>query len=45
MKLDGRIPPPIYKGRLPLWDLDALDACDRQATVSRAPALPPPEAA
>jgi hypothetical protein len=29
MKLDGRIPPPIYRGRTPLWDEDALDASDR----------------
>jgi predicted DNA-binding transcriptional regulator AlpA len=35
---DGRIPgPDIYNGRVPLWDTDALDAADRNATVKRTP--------
>jgi hypothetical protein len=35
MKLDGRLPPPTYRGRIPLWDGTALDASDRAATVTR----------
>jgi predicted DNA-binding transcriptional regulator AlpA len=31
--LDGRLPKPIYKGRIPLWDEAELDALDRAATV------------
>jgi hypothetical protein len=30
---DGRLPPPIYRGRFPLWDEDALDASDRAAAL------------
>jgi hypothetical protein len=33
MKLDGRIPPPVYRGRLPMWDEDALDESDRAAAL------------
>jgi hypothetical protein len=33
---DGRLPAPLYRGRVPLWDLDELDARDRQATIERA---------
>ena len=33
---DGKIPKPIHKGRVPLWDVDALDACDRAATATTA---------
>jgi hypothetical protein len=33
MKLDGRLPPPIYRGKFPLWDEDALDASDRAAAL------------
>jgi predicted site-specific integrase-resolvase len=33
---DGRLPAPIYRGRTPLWDVDELDAHDRQATIERA---------
>ena len=34
MKLDGRIPPPIYRGRMPLWDTDELDASDRSFALA-----------
>jgi predicted DNA-binding transcriptional regulator AlpA len=40
MKMDGRLPPPIYHGKFPLWDEDALDASDRAAAL-----LPRPTAA
>jgi hypothetical protein len=43
MKLDGRIPPPTYFGRIPMWAEDELDASDRQATRTR-PAAPQPAA-
>jgi predicted DNA-binding transcriptional regulator AlpA len=32
---DGRLPPPIYRGRMPQWDEAELDAADRAATVGR----------
>jgi hypothetical protein len=35
MKLDGRVPPPHYRGRIPLWDGDELDAADEAAVASR----------
>lgn len=35
MAEDGRIPPPIYKGKFPLWDEGALDASDRAAALRR----------
>ncbi len=35
MVKDGRLPPPIYRGRFPLWDRDELDAADRAATMRR----------
>jgi predicted DNA-binding transcriptional regulator AlpA len=35
MKDDGRLPPPHYRGRLPMWDEDELDASDRAAAVAR----------
>jgi hypothetical protein len=35
-KLDGRLPPPTYFGRTPLWDEDELDESDRKfAALSR----------
>ena len=35
MKLDGRIPPPIYLGnKFPLWDEAALDESDRKAVLA-----------
>jgi hypothetical protein len=34
MKIDGRIPPPIYRGRIPLWDCDQLDASDRSFALA-----------
>jgi predicted site-specific integrase-resolvase len=38
-KLDGRLPPPHYRGRIPLWDDDELDECDRKhAELSRSTA-------
>jgi hypothetical protein len=34
---DGRLPPPIYRGVVPLWDLDELEAGDHAAaTAARA---------
>jgi predicted DNA-binding transcriptional regulator AlpA len=34
---DGRLPPPIYRGIVPLWDLSELDAQDHAAAaVARA---------
>lgn len=33
MTQDGRLPSPIYRGKFPLWDEDALDASDRAAAV------------
>jgi predicted DNA-binding transcriptional regulator AlpA len=33
MKDDGRIPQPIYRGKFPLWDEDALDLSDREAAL------------
>jgi hypothetical protein len=33
MKEDGRIPKPTYRGRLPMWDVDKLDASDRAAAL------------
>ncbi len=37
MKLDGRLPPPTYFGRIPMWCEDELDERDRQATRERRP--------
>ena len=38
---DGRLPPPIYRGRIPLWDADELDKADRAAMLrSRKPRQP-----
>jgi predicted DNA-binding transcriptional regulator AlpA len=35
MKLDGRIPPPIYLGnKFPLWEEAALDESDRKAVLA-----------
>jgi transposase len=31
---DGRLPPPTYRGRIPLWDEAKLDESDRAATSS-----------
>lgn len=33
MAQDGRLPPPEYRGRFPLWDEDKLDASDRTAAL------------
>ena len=33
MTEDGRLPQPIYHGKFPLWDTDALDAGDRAAAL------------
>jgi predicted site-specific integrase-resolvase len=34
---DGRLPPPMWRGRVPLWDLDELEAQDQAAaTAARA---------
>jgi predicted DNA-binding transcriptional regulator AlpA len=38
MALDGRLPKPIYITKFPLWDEEALDACDRNATLLLRPA-------
>jgi predicted site-specific integrase-resolvase len=32
-KLDGRLPPPHLRGRVPLWREDELEKLDRLATV------------
>jgi predicted DNA-binding transcriptional regulator AlpA len=32
---DGRLPSPVYRGRIPLWDQDELEARDRQAACER----------
>ena len=34
MKTDGRLPAPTYRGRLPIWAEDELDASDRAAAVA-----------
>jgi hypothetical protein len=34
---DGRLPPPTYRGRIPLWLEDDLDAYDRAATLAIRP--------
>jgi predicted DNA-binding transcriptional regulator AlpA len=31
---DGRLPRPMYRGRIPLWAEDELDALDRAATAN-----------
>jgi hypothetical protein len=31
---DGRLPPPIWRGRVPLWDLDELEAGDHTAATA-----------
>lgn len=33
-KLDGRLPPPHFRGRIPLWREDELEKLDRRATVT-----------
>jgi predicted DNA-binding transcriptional regulator AlpA len=33
-KLDGRLPSPHYRGRLPLWREDELEQLDRKAVVA-----------
>jgi predicted DNA-binding transcriptional regulator AlpA len=37
MRYDGRLPKPIFKGRLPMWAEDELDASDREATKRSRP--------
>jgi hypothetical protein len=37
MVVDGRLPPPTYRGRIPLWLEDDLDAYDRAATLAIRP--------
>ena len=34
MAEDGRIPPPIYRGKFPIWDEDGLDEADRRAVAA-----------
>ena len=31
---DGRLPKPVYRGQLPLWDADELDKSDRAAAAA-----------
>ena len=31
---DGRLPKPVYRGKLPLWDADELDKSDRAAAAA-----------
>jgi hypothetical protein len=33
-KLDGRLPKPHYRGRLPLWREDELERLERKAVVT-----------
>jgi predicted DNA-binding transcriptional regulator AlpA len=33
MAEDGRLPAPIYKGKLPMWAEDELEASDRAAAL------------
>jgi hypothetical protein len=42
MTQDGRLPSPHYRGRIPLWDSDELDASDRAATLRPRPAKATP---
>jgi predicted site-specific integrase-resolvase len=37
---DGRLPAPTYRGKIPIWDLDELEARDRQAEIERASRAP-----
>jgi len=37
MRVDGRLPKPIYRGKFPLWDTDLLDASDREAAKRSRP--------
>lgn len=38
MAEDGRLPPPIYRTKFPIWDEEALDKSDRAAVrKQRAP--------
>lgn len=34
MSRDGRLPPPHYRGKLPLWSNDELDAADAAASAT-----------
>jgi hypothetical protein len=34
MVADGRLPPPVYRGRIPMCDELALDASDRATAVA-----------
>jgi len=34
---DGRLPRPVYRGRLPMWAEDELDASDRAAALQPRP--------
>jgi hypothetical protein len=34
--LDGRLPRPIYRGKIPLWSEEAVDAHDRAALRDQA---------
>jgi hypothetical protein len=40
---DGRLPAPIWRGRVPLWDLDLLEADDRAAATAARTAGRPAE--
>jgi hypothetical protein len=33
-KLDGRLPAPTYRGRMPLWSENELDASDKAAATA-----------
>jgi hypothetical protein len=37
---DGRLPAPVYRGKIPIWDQDELDARDHQAAAERASRKP-----
>jgi hypothetical protein len=32
---DGRLPAPVYRGRIPIWDESKLDEADRAALRAR----------
>ena len=41
MEEDGRLPPPdFYRGRIPFWGEQTLDASDRAAVLQTRPAKP-----
>jgi predicted site-specific integrase-resolvase len=37
---DGRLPPPIYRGIVPLWDLSELETQDHAAAIAARASTP-----